>query len=442
MARKKKTDEETDDVIVGAQDALDDINKFLKEEDLQTQAFEDIEDFNYWIDSGSIALNMINTGQYDKCLPGGKTIDLSGDPGSGKSLILATMLADNIRKGGISYLIDTENAWNKNFAMAIIGDEKIVNAIQINKALDTIERLEIFFERLTNVYMSKKFTMPIVVGIDSISNLSTIHEIKLIEEGKNDKRDMFKAGLVKRLFRTLTRKQRACNLTIITTNHLIANIGVMYGPTKTTGSGSGVPYMADIRMELLSPRKIENEKVANHPIGIRVRPKVTKNRIVGDGRRCEIDVMFRGGPDKYAGLLQLLNEYGAIELYNKNNAFGEKSEINSDTRVLFKVNQEVYDKWEDFHATKYYSGEDLKKLEKKGQEPEIIPLTLEFKAKKLKEFFSVFGEKNALDIWQDKYNQILKEAEKPEDLIADSTGEDDDVVYAESILKEIEKKEE
>ena len=442
MARKKKDEEQKDDVIVGAQSALDDINKFLKEEDLQTQAFEDIEDFNYWIDSGSIALNMINTGQYDKCLPGGKTIDLSGDPGSGKSLILATMLADNIRKGGISYLIDTENAWNKNFAMAIIGDEKIVNAIQINKSLDTIERLEIFFERLTNVYMNKGFTMPIVVGIDSISNLSTIHEIKLIEEGKNDKRDMFKAGLVKRLFRTLTRKQRACNLTIITTNHLIANIGVMYGPTKTTGSGSGVPYMADVRMELLQPRKIENEKVANHPIGIRVRPKVTKNRIVGDGRRCEIDVMFRRGPDKYAGLLQLLNEYGAIELYNKNNAFGEKSEINSDTRVLFKVTPDVYNKWIKFQATKYYSGEELKKLEKKGESPEIIPLTLEFKAKKLKEFFHEFGEKAALDIWQDKYNQILKEAEKPEDLITDSTGEDDDVKFAEEILQDLKPKEE
>jgi len=439
MAKKKKIEDDVgDDNVSDAADAIKDINRFLKDDDLQAQAFEDVEDFHYWLDSGSYALNFINSGKYDRCFPGGKTIDLSGDSGCGKSLMLATILADNIRKGGISYIIDTENAWNKSFAMAIIGDEKIVNALQINKSLDTIERLEIFLERLTNVYVSKGLTMPIVVGIDSISNLSTTHEMALIATEQNDKKDMFKAGLIKRMFRTITRKQRVANLTLVTTNHLIANIGVKYGPQKVTGGGTGVPYMSDVRIEFLKPEKIENEKVANHPIGVRVRPKVTKNRIVGDGRRCEIDIMFRGGPDKYAGLMELLGEYGTVDLYNKNNKFGKDSEINADTRVLFQVEKAVYDKWPQFHAKKYYSGDDLAKLKKKGETPEIIPLTLEFKAKKLKEFLKEFGEINALEIWQKKYGEILKIAEQPEDLIADSTGEDEDIEFAENILKQVE----
>lgn len=441
MAKKKKVEEsEEQDKTIGALSAIKDINRFLGDEDLQAVAFDQVEDFAYWLDSGSIALNLINSGEHDKCYPGGKTIDLSGDSGCGKSLILATILADNIRKGGISYLIDTENAWNKQFAMAIIGDESIVNKIQINKSLDTIERLEIFLEKLTNVYVSKGFTMPVVVGIDSISNLSTMHEIKLIQEEKNDKKDMFKAGLIKRMFRTITRKQRVANLTIITTNHLIANIGVMYGPTKTTGGGSGVPYMSDVRNELLKPQKIENEKLANHPIGVRVRPKVTKNRIVGDGRRCEIDIMFRGGPDRYAGLLDLLNTFGTIELFNKNKKFGKDSEIGNDTRCLFTVKKEVYDKWPQFHATEYYTSDELAKMKKAGEEPVKLKLTLEFKAKKLKEFLKEFGEIDALNLWQEKYQQILKQIEEPEDLISDSTGEDDDedIKFAESILQQVE----
>lgn len=442
MARKKKEEDlDNDSDVMSAHDAIKSINSFLKDEDLQAQAFETVEDFHYWLDSGNYALNFINSGKYDRCFPGGKTIDLSGDSGCGKSLMLATILADNVRKGGISYIIDTENAWNKSFAMAIIGDEKIVNALQINKSLDTIERLEIFLERLTNVYVSKGLTMPICVGIDSISNLSTSHEMALIANEENEKKDMFKAGLIKRMFRTITRKQRVANLTLITTNHLIANIGVKYGPQKTTGGGSGVPYMSDVRIEFLKPEKIENEKVANHPIGVRVRPKVTKNRIVGDGRRCEIDIMFRGGPDKYSGLLELLGEYGTIDLYNKNNKFGKDSEINNDTRVLFQVEKSVYDKWPQFHAKKYYSGDDLKKLQKQGKSQEIIPLTLEFKAKKLKEFFKEFGETNALEIWQKKYGEILKSAEQPEDLVSDSTGEDEDIAFAESILQQVEEPE-
>jgi hypothetical protein len=75
MARKKKADEETDgdssDKPTDASDAIKDINRFLKDEDLQAQAFENVEDFHYWLDSGSYALNFINSGKYDRCFPGG-----------------------------------------------------------------------------------------------------------------------------------------------------------------------------------------------------------------------------------------------------------------------------------------------------------------------------------------------------------------------------------
>ena len=170
--------------------------------------------------------------------------------------------------------------------------------------------------------------------------------MELIKKEKVDKKDMFKAGLIKRMFRVITRKMVHGNLTILTTNHLIANIGVMFGPKHVTGGGTGVPYMADVRWELLTSKKIE-DKNSNHPIGIRVHPKTTKNRIVGEGRKCYTNLLFTGGIDRFSGLFEMFYDYGLFDLWDegkklKSDAKGGLAAIEKDFAVTFDVNEEWY----------------------------------------------------------------------------------------------------
>lgn len=464
MAKAKSGDKTPDASL----EALATINKFLSEKDLKSEYLRDVVDFPYWLDSGNIALNLINTGEYDKCLPGTKCIDISGLTGTGKSLIAGVFAKDVLKKGGIVYAIDSENAWNKNFAYKVIGNKELADKIQINKSIDTIERLEVFLNRILDLSTNQKWNIPILIIIDSISNLSTIHEMELIKKEKVDKKDMFKAGLIKRMFRVITRKMVHGNLTILTTNHLIANIGVMFGPKHTTGGGTGVPYMADVRWELLTSRKIE-DKNSNHPIGIRVHPKTTKNRIVGEGRRCYTNLLFTGGIDRFSGLFEMFYDYGLFELWDggkklKSDAKGGLAEIEKDFTVMFSVNEELYnevaEKYPQYLAKSLKKGkeetqEELEDHFKKGkkkkakdeenEEDKLIPNKLMFNISKTTEFLNTVGETKILKHWQDMYNEKSDAIEKPADYIfTDSTGKgeepDADIEFAENILKDIENK--
>ena len=375
---------------------------------------------------------------------------------TGKSLLIGKFLGEAIKKGGIAFVVDTENAWNKIFIRKIVGDDQIADAIQINRKIDTIERLEVFLNRIINLATNQKWDIPVVIAIDSMSNLSTIHELKIIDDEKNEKRDMFKAGLIKRLFRVINRKLRYTNVTILTTQHLIANIGVMYGPAKTTSGGSGVPYASDIRLTMLSPKKIEHTG-SNHPIGIRVHTKVAKNRIVGEGRSCYTNLIFKGGIDKFSGLFELLREYGVVSMHTKNSKFGESSDIVKETVVVWPVLEEIYNKFPKYQARKYYAPKDVMTNLKKDKNwvPELIPAGpyLDFKNKSsgpylgfnvvnVQEFLNDLGEEFVLQKWTDEYNEIIEKQETPETFIVDSTGQDDtpdqDEQFAEQMLEEIE----
>lgn len=463
MAKASKAEAKASDASF---EALETINKFLNEKDLRTEYLSDVVDFPYWIDSGNIALNLINSGEYDKCLPGSKIIDLAALTGAGKSLLAGVFAKDVLKKGGIVYVVDTENAWNKNFAYKVIGDKALADKIQINKSLDTVERLEVFLNRILEISVNQKWKIPILVIVDSISNLSTIHEMELIKQEKNDKKDMFKAGLIKRMFRVITRKMIHGNLTIITTNHLIANIGVMYGPSHTTGGGSGIPYMADVRMHLLSPQKIEDPS-SNHPIGVRVHPKTTKNRIVGEGRSCYTNLLFTGGIDRYSGLFELLFNYGVVKLYDgakevKTTAENGLKEVKKSYRVHFDVPEgwykEVQKKYPEYLAKKFkkqkeedvellsaYSKKTKKKAteEESKEDVELIENQLMFNITEVSKFVNDLGEEKVLKYWQDAYNEVIDETEKPVDFIfADSTGDssdDADIALAEDMLKQLEK---
>jgi RecA/RadA recombinase len=451
-------------------EALATINKFLGDKELRVEYLRDVIDFPYWIDSGNIALNLINTGEYDKCSPGTKLIDLAGLTGAGKSLLAGVFARSILQQGGIVYIIDTENAWNKVFAYKVVGSKELADKIQINKTIDTIEGLEKFLNRILDVSINQKWKIPILIIVDSISNLSTIHEMELIKQEKNDKKDMFKAGLIKRMFRVLTRKMIHGNLTVVTTNHLIANIGVMYGPSHVTGGGSGVPYLADQRLHMLSPKKIE-DSTSQHPLGIRIHAKVTKNRVVGEGRNCYTNLLFEGGIDKYSGLFELLYNYNCIELFQGAKKVvtekqGGLDEIKKDYRCHFNVDSKWYEKAQKdypqylakkFKRAKKNEDEDLaaafskdkkKKVEKEkideNDKGELIANQLMFDIVSLKEFLKIVGEEKVVKHWQDTYNEVIKKTEQPADFIfADSTGaedNDDDIKFADSILAQVETK--
>ena len=71
----------------------------------------------YFVDTGNLAFNFINSGKFiTGGIPGGKITEIYGPPGGGKSLLGNCILAGCQKIGGIAVFLDCERAQNAEFA--------------------------------------------------------------------------------------------------------------------------------------------------------------------------------------------------------------------------------------------------------------------------------------------------------------------------------------
>ena len=237
-----------------------DLSSFLdKSCGLDIQTLNERDGVPYWIESGSYALNWVIGNSFFDGMPGTKTILISGNSATGKSLVTDVLLGKNIEKGGLSFKVDIEDAAGFKFAAKVMGGEDIARRVRLispktvakkdasgNSKLDpaglviTIERLTNILNKLIDYQISKgeNKNPSILVVIDSVSQLSTDKEVTDVRE-ENDKRDMSAQQKMRVLFRALTQMLRHANVTIVGIAHLTANIGGMaFAPKSVVRSKS------------------------------------------------------------------------------------------------------------------------------------------------------------------------------------------------------------
>ena len=345
MAKKtiKPTEEES-------QDFANDISSFLETScGLEIQTLNERDEINYWINSGSYALNWIIGDSFFDGLPGAKSILCAGKSEKGKSLITDCWLGENIREGGISFKIDVEDSAGFAFTAKVVGSEDVAKQIRIvspkmlSKKKDklnpadliiTIERLTNIMNKIIDYQISKgKDKNPsVMVVIDSVSQLSTDKEITDIRS-ENDKRDMTATQRMRALFRAITQTLRHANVTIIGVAHLTANIGVMFGEKDVINAkGSAFAYASSLTLQAMSSKEILDTK-SGVPIGIKLKFKTKKNRLAFKGREAFTYLYFDGGIDQYGGLPELMAQYGIAKASAKPAVDGSYKDTNTFTYV-------------------------------------------------------------------------------------------------------------
>lgn len=305
--------------------AANDISEFLEKScGLEIQTLNQRDEINYWIDSGSYAMNWIIGDSFKDGLPGSKAILLAGESQKGKSLIADAWLGKNIEAGGISFKIDIEDAAGFKFTAKIVGSEETAKQIRLispktlsggkSDAKDliiTIERLTNIMNKLIDFQISKGINKnpSVLVVIDSVSQLSSDKEIQDIRDEK-DKRDMTAQQKMRALFRAITQMLRHANVTMVGIAHLTANIGVMFGEkTVINAKGSAFGYASSLTLQAMSAKELIDPK-SGVPIGIKLKFKTKKNRLAFKGRDCFTYLYFDGGIDRYGGLAELMVQYG------------------------------------------------------------------------------------------------------------------------------------
>ena len=146
-------------------------------EDTGGDVLDNIDSVKYFVDTGSLALNYICSGQFiTGGIPGGKLTEIYGHNSSSKSLFGANILFGTQKMNGVPVLMDCENSANKDF---------IKNASHCNLrkiVRHTPETLEDVFAKMYKVIekIREKTTneTPIVIVYDSIGVSPSSNVIK------------------------------------------------------------------------------------------------------------------------------------------------------------------------------------------------------------------------------------------------------------------------
>ena len=308
-----------------------------------------------FFDSGNYALNYILSGNFDTGFPEGQVINLHGDSMTGKSLMLYNCIANFLKKykDGVVILDDTEFSYVNYLGSKLEIDESRFIRIststveehskvvffggKIKSIDDTGADAEIEIKEPFVPKLYKQGVKHILIAVDSIAAWSTEHEIEVALE----KTDMSKAKVLRALLRTVMPEIKKYNLTYMITNHMIFNIGDMFGPKKVEGGGTSPAYWSSIRLCLSLAGKIKiGEKKDERIVGVVSKATTVKNRFAPPYRSCEIEIRNDSGMSRFSGLLKLLQDLGIVEI----RPGGWYGVINSDLKFQSK---DFESRWEE-----------------------------------------------------------------------------------------------
>jgi len=288
-----------------------------------------------WYDTGCYALNAIISGKLvEGGIPKARITGFSGPSMSGKSSILNKIIGNAQKRDKNLYaaIWDSEVAQDRASALAMGVDVKRAKWYPVQTINDCKNQVVNFLDKI----IESKIKNEIIIGIDSLGNLTTAKEIKDAVEGK-DASDMgLRAKQLKAMMRVLTYKAAKAGVTIIFTNHTYDDPAAMYASTvKNQAGGSGPIYLASVLVQttVSNEKKDENNDqdtmiAEGHRFsGVTLGAFTVKNRFVPPFLKASMYNNFLTGLDQYSGLIDMCVNYGIIETNGKTftiKATGEK----------------------------------------------------------------------------------------------------------------------
>ena len=329
MAKNKKefTENETAGDIDDAFKILDDLNPdaaFLDQNTLST--------VKEWIDTGCMALNAIISGSLYGGIPMGRITGFAGPQACGKTLMVNKVMAHAQKKGMRVAYFDTENALDPETASNLGCDPSKIKHCPTEIIEDCRNQIVKFLKNI----IENKLQGKVLLVIDSLGNLISSRESKVIDDGK-DSADMgARAVSLKSMLRAISHAAAKANCPIVFTNHIYDNPGAMY-PTliKSQSGGSGPLYMSSVLVQMSTKQervgKSDNKNSSDDvtPLskdvnGLTMRALTTKNRFVPPFLECEMYLNFRTGLSKYSGLIEMAEGYGVITKQGHRYVLGEE----------------------------------------------------------------------------------------------------------------------
>jgi len=265
-------------------------------------------DFANVVSTGSLPLDLAISGGRRKWggIPSGMIMEIYGPEGSGKTALLAEIIASAQVRGGEAKVGDPESRLDQEYA-------KIYGMVLSKKGYYMPDVVEEVFDK-TRKWFPNDPTLVNVMGVDSLAALSTALELE-----KGDKMGMKRAKDFSAGFRIVSRHIKKNGILMACTNQVREG-----DHGEVTPGGRAVRFYSSLRLRvsmsqpLIKTTKIYNKKVEK-VVGIESTVYVKKSTVDAPYREAKIFIVFNYGIDDVLGNLQYIKDitnntmYGAID---------------------------------------------------------------------------------------------------------------------------------
>ncbi len=264
-------------------------------------------DLTDWVSTGSTLLDLAISNRPDGGLPVGRIVEFTGLEASGKSLIMAHLLANTQKKGGLAVYIDTENALSEEFLRAIGVDVSNMLYVPLETVEDIFEAIESIIESIRK--SSKDRLVTIVV--DSVAGATT--KIEQDADYSKDGWATSKAIVMSKAMRKITGMIGKQRVLLAFTNQLREKLGVMFGDKYTTSGGKALGFHSTVRVRLNSIGKIKAKEGSKEVIvGVQTEATIIKNRVGPPFKKAQFEIFFDSGIDDLNSWLNVLKDHDLV----------------------------------------------------------------------------------------------------------------------------------
>ena len=263
-----------------------------------------------FVSTGSYALNKIISGDFTKGIPIGMITQFIGESSTAKTVFATHILKEAQAAGHYTMLVDSENAYNPEFATHLgIDPKKLIYS--------TPETLEECFQVIEDTVLAIRETdkdTPIVVAYDSIAVSPSKAEYEADNYEGNNMQGAIRAKSTGACLRKINPLMRKHKVALVIINQIRNKVGVMYGsPDTMAAGGKSLEYYLGVNLKCISNKTsdlIKNEH--KNVIGIQGKVRNTKNKCSIPFGECEFELMWDDGLNPYGGVLKQLEGDGLI----------------------------------------------------------------------------------------------------------------------------------
>jgi len=277
------------------------IRKKMKAIDL-TERFKKL--VKYRVSTGIIALDIITNGG----IPSGRLTEFFGGESTAKSRLVAHIIAEIQRVGGIAVLNDTEKALDQGLvdltgvnmdALIYPDPEEITSVEDIFKSLeDTI-----------NIVKPQYPDKPVAFIWDSVA--ATPGQKELEEEIGRPEASMLRAKLIGSGLKKYLPAVYKNQITLIFVNQIQDRMNVMFGDQTTTPGGRQIKFLASLRLGMKIIGAIKDDQTKEQ-IGTTIQMLVKKSKVGPPFGIVNFEMPAFDSIDKYAGLMDYMRRHEEV----------------------------------------------------------------------------------------------------------------------------------